>query len=85
MRKDLQQHLVVGAGIGLLTTLIVAYETSLPVAVGSGVVAAAVAGWAKEYIWDKSGKGVVDFKDFLYTAIGGVIGAGVAAAIRSFV
>lgn len=80
MRKDLQQHLIVGAAIAV-GVFAVAYQwlPAVP-AISIGLIASVVAGWAKEYIWDKSGRGVVDAKDFHYTCIGGVIGSAAVIA-----
>jgi hypothetical protein len=72
MAKDKVKHLVGGIFIGLAFGML---------HVSAGVVIAILAGWAKEE-WDKHHGGQVEFLDFLCTAVGGVIGAAVAYAIK---
>lgn len=85
MRKDLKQHLIVGFLIAVVVGfgLIKFTEILEPVAVLVGLVLAALAGWAKEYVYDKRrpGRHVVDKKDFQYTALGGVLGAVVLSGL----
>lgn len=54
--------------------------TLFPVMGWMSVLMAASVGAAKE-LWDTSGHGTPDWLDFLATAIGGVIGAAVCAAL----
>jgi hypothetical protein len=87
MRKDLKLHYVAGAAVAaavsrvaiLLSTL--PLELTLPLAAVLGVGAAYAVGWAKEYLWDAKGKGVVDALDLRRTWQGGILGAALAVII----
>lgn len=79
MRADLKLHVIAGIIIAIATYLVVPFDA---VAKGiAAVIAAIVIGAAKEWIWDKSGRGNVDKKDFEYTVYGGIVGAVVCFAV----
>lgn len=88
MRIDLKKHRIVGAVIGYAVALlaVLALVHYFPVdpmqaiqhaliGVLAGTAAAYVAGWLKEYAYDKSGRGTVDADDLRYTWVGGLMGA----------
>lgn len=71
MQKDKLLHFLAGALIALVV--------ALTVAPWFAVLAAGVAGLAKEAYDHISGKGTVELADFGWTLTGGVYGIGVAA------
>jgi len=75
MRKDLKLHFAVGAVIAAVVTFVSFYFFNVTVSMSLGVICSVLAGYAKEYLWDAKGRGVVDVKDFEYTCIGGILGA----------
>lgn len=77
MQHDKKLHLIAGFCIAVVAAY-VASRLGLPEPLSSifGVIAAAVAGWAKEYVYDKRRpeRHTVDRVDFKVTAYGGLIG-----------
>ncbi|MDI9470783.1 MAG: hypothetical protein QM296_11365 [Bacillota bacterium] len=65
--QDKVGHFLIGAGISLVVGGLVDPDT--------GLIAATVAGVAKEVVWDKLlARGTPEFMDALATAAGGVLG-----------
>ena len=93
LRVDLKKHIWSGLGSGFICTLafylgVAVYFTLMPATIETVLIAAAVGtacgigiGWAKEYLWDVRGRGVVDRADFLFTGRASIYGAVCAAAI----
>ena len=74
IRKDLVYHTLAG-GITAYTGYKLTYKITKNkwVSRGSGLLLGWGIGYAKEYIWDASGRGNVNKKDFLYTGLGATI------------
>lgn len=65
--QDKAGHFLIGAGISLVVGGLVDPDT--------GLIAATVAGIAKEVVWDKlMARGTPEFMDALATTAGGVLG-----------
>ena len=64
----------------LLPALLHPLAQPLPAAL-LGLLAGERAGWAKEYVWDASGRGTVDRADYLHTARGAALGALLGGAL----
>lgn len=85
MRKDLKLHFIIGAAIAAVLTAGAFYFVNVTIAMSIGVIAAVIAGYAKEYWWDAKGRGTVDVKDFEYTCIGGIVGALVVGVVINMI
>ena len=91
LRPDLRLHLTGGFVVALVATLAVGYGAPLlpwwpggadPVfgALVGAAIGVAV-GWGKEYLYDASGRGTVDRRDFLVTGRGAIVGATVGLGV----
>ena len=73
--RDKQLHLAAGGTISLLVSFGVAGLSGSTIAgAAAGVVVASLAGFGKEK-WDSQGHGHVEFADYAYTLLGGVLSA----------
>ncbi len=61
--KDKRDHLMIGFSVAVIGSILFAPITGLLLAILAGVL--------KE-VWDFSGRGTVEYADFIYTVIGGV-------------
>jgi hypothetical protein len=80
--RDAEQHVAAGvaasmAAAGLLTAVTPRDVRDIPVAAATGMAVALAAGIAKE-VADALGLGTPEFRDLMYTATGGLVGATVA-------
>lgn len=99
MTRDHRLHLALGLGFALCVAFMAAHLAAalqpllpallhplaqpLPAAL-LGLLAGERAGWAKEYVWDASGRGTVDRADYLHTARGAALGALLGGALVAF-
>jgi hypothetical protein len=80
--EDKQQHFIAGTAIGFWASVATVNKKPM-VSLAWSVGASTVIGAGKEIIYDKwMGKGVPEFKDALWTTIGGVAGFGLVQGFK---